>query len=71
MGKSNFGIFPWGQWKNEIKYSQSKRVKKLGNIFDFLDIKNKKNIEVHSNCSTINKTRNAARSEQIINPLRE
>ena len=24
-----------------------------------------------SNCSTINKTRNAARSEQIINPLRE
>ncbi len=40
--------------KNEIKYSQSKRVKKLGNIFDFLDIKNKKNIEVHSNCSPIN-----------------
>lgn len=39
--------------KNEINYSQSKRVKKFGNIFDYLEIKNRSNIEVFSNSSPI------------------
>ena len=40
-------------FKNQLKYSQSKRVKKLGNIFDFLKIKENKNIEIFSNSSPI------------------
>ena len=39
--------------KNELNYSQSKRVKKFGNIFDYLEIKNRSNIEVFSNSSPI------------------
>ncbi|AFS47194.1 GMC oxidoreductase [alpha proteobacterium HIMB5] len=39
--------------KNKLNYSQSKRVKKFGNIFDFLKIKDKSNIQVFSNSSPI------------------
>ena len=38
---------------NGLKYSQSKRVKKLGNIFNFLNLKSNKNINIYSNSSPI------------------
>ena len=34
-----------------LSYSQSKRVKKLGNLFDFLNLKSNKNISVHAHSS--------------------
>ena len=39
--------------KDQLKYSQSKRVKKLGNIFDFLKIKENQNIDILSNSSPV------------------
>lgn len=36
-----------------LGYSQSKRVKKLGNLYEYLDIKNNPNIDVFSNSSPI------------------
>ena len=40
-------------FKKNIGYSQSKRIKKLGNIFEYLDIKNNSNIDVFSHTSPI------------------
>ena len=36
-----------------LKYSKSKRIKKLGNIFNYLKIKENKNIKIYSNSSPI------------------
>tara|TARA_A100000164_G_C21932171_1_gene786231 strand:+ start:182 stop:1567 length:1386 start_codon:yes stop_codon:yes gene_type:complete len=38
---------------NGLKYSQSKRVKKLGNIFNFLNLQSNKNITIYSNSSPV------------------
>ena len=39
---------------DELKYSKSKRIKKLGNIFDYLKIKENKNIKIYSKASPLN-----------------
>ena len=36
-----------------LGYSQSKRIKKLGNLFEYLDIRNNSNIDIFSNTSPI------------------
>ena len=39
---------------DELKYSKSKRIKKLGNIFNYLKIKENKNIKIYSKASPLN-----------------
>ena len=40
--------------KDGIKYSQSKRIKKLGNIFNYLKIRENKNIDIFTKASPVN-----------------